>query len=647
MQAHNSTDVLGAQEMIRIMLVALALSTFTASSTMAQINNGNRKEVPALDSPRGAEFKIGGFMGGRIDANVRNWLLTAPESNPAMLQMFRDRDRTPPRDLVPWAGEFAGKYLISAVQAIRLTRDPALRKTVAGFVKDLVATQRPDGYLGPFPSSEGMTGKGRWDLWGQYHVMLGLLLWYRETGDMAAFAACRKCADLFCRTFLDGNKRVVQAGSEEMNESASHVFTLLYEETGEARYLRMAQEIEKDWELPPSGDYVRTALAGVPYYKTPKPRWEGLHIVQAIAELYFITGDEKYRRAFEQIWWTILEGDRHNTGGFSSGEQATGNPYDPRPIETCCTVAWMAITLDMLRMTGDSRAADELELSTWNGAAGAQCPSGRWWTYNTPMDGERKASAHDIVFQARAGSPELNCCSVNGPRSLGILSDWAVMTAQDGIALNWYGPSTLSVRTANGGRVTLTQDTDYPVSGKVRLTVSPDVPQTFVLKLRIPGWSTNTRVWVGDEEIRGTQPGTYLSIGREWTRGTQVELTFDMAPRIWAGEKEAAGKASLYHGPILMAYDPRFDTYDPRALPAIDLIAAPEKPVISVADPKPFLLLRFKTRDNRSIVLCDFASAGAAGNQYASWLPAPGLQPVPFSRENPLRIRAPQQPAAQ
>ena len=41
------------------------------------------------------------------------------------------------------------------------------------------------------------------------------------------------------------------------------------------------------------------------------------------------------------------------------------------------------------------------------------------------MDGVREASAHTIVFQARAGTPELNCCSVNGPRVLGMLGEWA------------------------------------------------------------------------------------------------------------------------------------------------------------------------------------------------------------------------------
>src|SRR6185295_6746999 len=193
-------------------------------------------------------------------------------------------------------------------------------------------------------------------------------------------------------------------GSEEMNQSLIHILCLLYERTGEDRYLRLAREVEKDWETPPSGDYRRAALAGKEFYQFPKPRWESLHAIQGLAELAFITGDPQYRRAFEQIWWSIARFDRHNTGGFSSGEQATGNPYDPRPIETCCTIAWMAITLDRLRMTADPRAADELELSTWNGVLGAQSAGGSWWTYNTPMDGDRKACWHDTDNQRRAGS---------------------------------------------------------------------------------------------------------------------------------------------------------------------------------------------------------------------------------------------------
>ena len=598
----------------------------------------NRPELqrrPTFERDESAHFAFGGFLGERIRANESHWLLVAPDANPAMLQMLRDRDRQPVRDLLPWSGEFAGKYLTSGVQCYRLTRDAALRDYLAAFVQDLIATQDESGYLGAHPREYSLTGKtirpdgsvhDTWDAWNHYHCMLGLLLWHEETGDESALAACRRAADLICRTFLGTDRRLVETGSEEMNLAPIHVLCLLYERTGEERYLEMAREIEREFETPPAGDYVRTALAGLDFYQTPKPRWESLHDIQGIAELYLIAGDERHRRAFEQIWRSIRRGDRHNTGGFSSGEQATGNPYDPRPIETCCTVAWMALSIDMLRLTGSAEVADEIELSTFNGLLGAQSPTGRWWTYDTPMDGTRKASGHDIVFQARAGSPELNCCSVNGPRGLGMLSDWALMRAADGaIVLNYYGPGSFEATLASEAPVRLTQETSYPVSEAVRIEVTLESPERFALRLRVPGWSRRTAVAVNGAPVQDVAPGGYVTIEREWAAGDVVELSFDMSPRLWVGEREAAGKVSVYRGPLLLAYDQRLNALDPHELPTLDaaaLASATIAPAEGLASGRrePLLLVKLLV-GGREVVLCDFASAGVGGNPYLTWLP--------------------------
>jgi DUF1680 family protein len=588
---------------------------------------------PVID----AKPRFRGPMGERLEGNLRNWLLAAPHANPAMLEMFRDRDREPPRDLLPWSGEFAGKYLTSAVLAMRLTDDPGLRTHLQSFVADLIATQASDGYLGPFPQAKRLMGSGLWDVWGHYHCLLGLLLWHEETGDVEALSAGRRSADMLCRIFLDGSHRVLHAGSEEMNQSIVHGLCLLYQRTGEPRYFQLAREVERDWETPPSGDYVRSALAGKPFWQCPKPRWESLHAVQGIAELHYLTGDHRYREAFERIWWSIAEGDRHNTGGFSSGEAATGNPYDPRAIETCCTIAWMALSVDMLRLTGDPVVADELEWSTWNGALGSQHPTGRWWTYNTPMDGERRASAHDIVFQARAGSPELNCCSVNGPRALGMLSEWAVMQADDGIAINYYGPSTFSLTLSSGKTLRVEQATAYPQSGDIRLTVSPTSPERFTLRLRIPHWSARTQVSINGEAAPTPAAGRYLVLDREWRPGDVVELSLNMGLRLWAGERECEVKASLYRGPLLLAYDPRFGTHDPRSLPTLDAARLRETEVACRRPPLPLLLLKLSADNGEDLVLCDYATAGAAGTSYVSWLPIRGAVLQAFTRENPSR----------
>lgn len=603
--------------------------------------------LAAVDDASGAVYRImtptpqttmefDGFVGQRIEVNENNWLMQAPNSNPGMLQMFRDRERNQSANLNPWSGEFAGKYLTSAVLCYRLTRDKELLKHLKWFVREFTATQGEDGYLGPWWSDHRMVGKGIWDLWGQYHCMLGLYLWHKETGDREAFDSCLKCADYFTRYFLDGERRVADAGDYEMNESCAHVFTLLYQETGNTRYLEMAQEIVKDFASPGSGDYIRQALQGKEHFEMPQCRWEGLHAIQAIGEMYHITGDEKYRTAFERIWWSIAKLDRHNTGGFSSGEKAQGNPYHQGAIETCCTIAWMALTVDMIELTGNSRIVDELELSTLNSVLGSQDPNGRWYTYNTPMDGFRVASAHEIVFQARPCSPELNCCSVNAPRGLGFLSQWAVMAGADGsVIVNYYGPSEFKIDMPSGRRLKLSQETDYPRNGRVKLKIDLDAPSRFALKLRIPGWSEKTAVKVDGTEAAAAA-GSYLTIDRDWKQGDKVEIDFDMRPWFWAGERECEGKVSIYRGPILLTWDQRFNTVDP---PEPDLHALPETLPTDGYNPRPWMLLRWPTKDGGSVVLCDFASAGNAGNRYSSWLPASGMAPVVFSQPNPLRLQ--------
>jgi DUF1680 family protein len=589
------------------------------------------KGTLSLRSCDNARFQFGGALGARIDANVDEWLLRAPQANPGMLEMFRVRDRQPVPNLAPWAGEFVGKYLISAIQALRMSPNPALRQQISNVVAELISAQAWDGYLGPFPKATRL--RGNWDLWGHYHVMQALLLWHQATGDAAALLACQRAADLICDRYLEGPLRVYDAGSHEMNMAVIHGLGELQRETGEARYLRMMREIEKDWER--AGDYFRSGLAGVEFFQSPRPRWESLHDLQGLVELHRITGDARYRQAFEHHWRSIARWDRHNSGGFSSGERATGNAYSPAAIETCCTVAWMALTLDMLRLTGDPLCADELELSTFNGAAGAQHPSGRWWTYNTPMDGSREASAHSIVFQARAGTPELNCCSVNGPRSLGMLGEWAVMKDDVGLVVNYYGPGEFTGTLAHGERVVARWETDYPRSASVKIRIEPETPSTFPIKFRIPAWSEKTRLRIDHRPEENVAGGRYLELNREWTKESVVELEFDMSLRFVTGDRDAVGKVSLYRGPLLLAYDQRFNAFDEAGIPSLDLSRLNEAKIVqarahgtsTTSNLEPWLLVEVPTDGSQRVRLCDFASAGAAGTRYRSWLTAQDCPP--------------------
>lgn len=602
-------------------------------------------------------YTFSGYLADYLTGVTEQWLKAAPLANPAMLEIFRDRDRQPFRDMVPWAGEFAGKYLTSAVQTLRLTQDANLKTFIQNFVNQLVQLQDADGYLGPWPQGSRLTGEApnvggkagnTWDAWGHYHAMLGLILWHDESGDKKALSSAIKIADLICEKFLGNTgNRLVDTGSTEMNLAVIHTLCLLYRKTKTEQYLNMALEIVDQFAAegpdgPLAGDYLRSGLAGREFYETPKPRWESLHPIMGMAELYWITGDDRYRTAFEQIWWSIVKLDRHNNGGFSSGEKAQGNPYHQGAIETCCTIAWVAASIEMLRLTENSVVADEIELSTLNSVTGLHSHTGRWVTYNTPMDGVRRASAHDIVFQAREGSPELNCCSVNGPRGLGMISDWALMRCRGGLILNWYGPSTMKVRLSSGVNVELAQNTEYPRTGKITLNISPSRSAQFVLKLRIPYWSSKTRVKLNGERVKSVLRATYLVLDREWKVGDKVELELDMSLHYWVGEKECEGKVSIYRGPILLAYDRRLNTMDPDEIPALDAMTMKGR-LISDKDSLPTVVrMEYTAPDGRKLRLCDFGSAGEGGSPYRSWLRVEQIEKVHFALDNPLRSGRPQ-----
>ena len=611
----------------------------------------------ALRRPESLLCDFGGPVGERLHAVIDQWLLVAPDANPAMLEMFADRDVRPCRNLVPWAGEFAGKYLTSGVQILRATGDVRLRTTLVGFVAHLIRLQCEDGYLGPWPRGHHLTntapnvmGDGpTWDAWGHYHAMLGLMLWADETGDHEAMAAACRIGDLLCALYLgEPDVRLVDTGEADKNLAPAHALAMLHARTREARYLSLAQQIVDEFAAqgadgPLAGDWYRMALAGCAFYETHMPRWESLHPIMALAELHWLTDDGDARRAFEHLWWSIWHNDVHNNGGFSSGERATGNPFDPGAIETCCTIAWMAMSVEMLKLTGDPRVADELEASTLNSVLGMHAASGRWATYNTPSDGARFAAAHQIVFQARAGSPELNCCSVNAPRGLGLLSAWAVMVGGNGVTLNYYGPSTFTVSLGDGVDLALVQETDYPAGGAVRIAVSVSQTADFALRLRIPAWSGRTTCSVNGEAVAGVDAGSYLTLARAWASGDVVELELDIGIRRWEGQRECEGLTSLYRGPVLLAFDPRYNRAISRegglaapdagvgekpwdvtgrevAVPAIAAGSIGEVPAVWHDWLPPMLLFDAETVNGDPLRLCGFASAGQTGTIYRSWL---------------------------
>lgn len=565
---------------------------------------------------------------GALIRNISNrWLIGIRESEPAILDMFRERDILPYRELLPWSGEFAGKYLTGAAYVYRVNPDPALADYIKGFIKELLTLQDNDGYLGCFSNKCHLTGtysqnpdvfirgiggpnanEPTWDSWAHYHMMYGLLLWYDLLGEKAYFNAVEKIADLFINTFYEGKKTILSIGSTEMNLAVYHIFALLYRRTGDTKYYHFALNVEKDIESKGAGEYIKYTLNGYPFYQCPKPRWESMHSIMGIAEMYRSTGEARYLEAVCSIVYSILETDVHNTGAFSTDEQAIGNPFQSGKIETCCVIAYNALVIELLKITGDLRLVDFLERSHYNAVLGYNSPSGYWSTYDTPMIGYKKANFHDIGFQCRPGSPRLNCCSVNAPRGTAALADWIIMQKKNTLYLNYYEDMVLE--TEDG--ISVTVSGGYPANHQIQVTVDT-AGQNQTLAFRIPAWSRRTEITL-DEETCYPEAGTYWTI--PVSGKITVTIRFDFTPYTEAGGGELTGKSSLYIGPVLYG----FDSADNPGI-HFDAIPAIAKQNLKSAHPTLCKDGSIRLTLSEGLILKDFYHLGTSGSIYTSWLP--------------------------
>lgn len=414
-------------------------------------------------------------------------------------------------------------------------------------------------------------------------------------------------ADFFIHTFYNGKKRMIDTGSSEMNLAAIHIFCLLYKDTKEQKYLEFAKEIEKDLTDNRAGNYINNARNNLEFYEFSKPRWESLHIIMGIAKMYECTGDTMYLQAAKQIFYSILKTDIHNTGAFSTNEQAIGTPFHDGAIETCCVIAYNALAVEILKATGDIKIIDFLELSLLNAVMGYYSPTGRWSTYHTPMDGEKCANFHSINFQCRAGSPELNCCSVNAPRGVGMVTQWAVMEEEDTLYINCFEP--LSAVTDKGLTINITGD--YTTNGVIKIQLLSTYTQRIAI--RIPSWSIRTVVTFNDCDLLATA-GEYLYIEQKWNN-TILLIHFDFSFYYLEGQLDFEGKKSIYRGPILFGYDLSLNpSFDFENIPVIAKWELEETLPQRLPDGR--ILLRLKS----GIVLCDFYHLGISGSQYKTWL---------------------------
>ena len=541
-------------------------------------------------------------------------------------------------------GEMWGKAVRSGCMFYRYTADPELKEILSQTVKDLLSTVRPNGSISCVPPEKQPDGPGG-DLWERKYVLLGLDRYYDLVeADPAVLRAMTDQADCIIEQVGEPPKVPITSLGWSPNHIESSTllepFMRLYNRTGEKRYLDFARYIVSTGGSE-GYDIFRQAYDNVPPHEMggPYPKaYEMMSMFEGAVEYYRVTGDEYVRRSFMNLYDNIRRNEITivgNGGGDQPYQPAVmgegwdhtaveqTNPDITRMMETCVGVTWMKFCSQILRLTGDPSAVDEIEKYIYNGLLGAMKPSGDGFSYVNLFNGEKVTN---YGWGTTFGSLPVTCCNLNGPMGLAYIPFVAVMESDRGPVVNLYNAARAELSTPQGDSLSLRIETDFPLSDRVLVRVDPHAASLFTLSLRIPSWSERTVVKVNGKKVRSVEPGAYLSLERIWKPGDRVELTFDMRCRLLDAPRGSnrAGDSfqALVWGPIVLARD---ENIDPDYDEPVRVVAGKDR-VVRVKRVAPTLAstrLEFEVpTDDGPIRMTDYASVnGWEGAHICTWLP--------------------------
>jgi hypothetical protein len=482
------------------------------------------------------------------------------------------------------------KVVEGAAYCLATDRDPGLEKYCDDLIALFAAAQEPDGYLYTSRTIHGEKAPGRasdkrWvndcggykpnlgdshELYNAGHMYEAAVAHFQATGKRTFLDLAVKHADLVAKTWgPDGLK--VPPGHQEIELALFR----LGRATGDRKYFDLAKFL-----LECRGRGHRTGDAAS-YYSDHLPVTQQREVVghavrsgymySGMTDVAAILGDKAYAAAVDALWNDTVNAKLYLHGGVGAvaGREGFGDPYDlPNDgyNETCAAIALSLWNQRLFLLHGDSKYADVLERTIYNGFLSGVSLSGDRFFYPNPL----------VSAGGYARSPWFGCacCPVNVCRFLPSVPGFAYAVRGDALYANLYAAGTASATVA-GTKVALRQETRYPWDGTVKLAVAPEKAAAFSLRLRIPGWAQGRPVPTdlyryADEEkpavklsVNGTdQPLNldkgYAVVTRTWNPGDAATLVLPMpVRRVVAHEKVKAdaGLVALERGPLVFCVE--------------------------------------------------------------------------------------------
>ena len=440
-----------------------------------------------------------------------------------------------------------------------------------GYIHTPVLIGARNGDLDAQPFSDRFA----FEVYNMGHLITAACVHHQVTGKDNFLALAIKTA-----AFLD------TAFSQPTAEQARHAvcpshymaLTDLYRVTGDPWHLELAERFLKMRALvTEGGDDNQDRIPFGEQTEAVGHAVRANYLYAGVADVFAETGDPALLTPLIKIWVNVVQKKMYITGGcgalydgaspdgsteqgaITRTHQAYGRNYQlPNTTahsETCANIGNVLWNWRMFLITGEAKYMDVAELALYNSVLSGVGLNGKDYFYVNALRQTEPLPAELRWARLRVPFVTSFCCPPNVVRTVAQVNGYAYARSNDAIWVNLYGSNTLTTTLADGNKISLTQESQYPWDGKIRITVGQCDTTPFALNLRIPGWASHASAVLNGNPLPALcTPSSYTEIRRAWKSGDSVELNFSMEPQLIESHplvEETRNELAIKRGPIV------------------------------------------------------------------------------------------------
>ena len=463
-----------------------------------------------------------------------------------------------------------------------------MRATLEDWIPKILAAQEPDGYLqtaftlsrdGGKRGVVDTSGFGHWDpkhrgdhegYTGGYFLESAINHYLMtDKKDARMYNAAKKLADCWYNNLGPAPKKAWYDGHQEMEQALVRFGRFVDDMEGDGsgqKYIQLAKFLlDSRYNAAPDErarqEYDQSHLPVVQQYEAVGHAVRAMYTYSGMADVAVETHDPDYQSAVMSLWDNLVNKKYYVTGGVGSGEtsEGFGPNYSLRNAsycESCSSCGAIFFHWKMNLAYHDAKYVDRYEETMYNALLGSTDLEAKHFYYTNPLDAnEPRTSWHTCP-----------CCVGNIARTLLMMPTWLYAKSDDGVNVNLFIGSTVTVENVGGTDVEMVQATNYPWDGKVAITVNPQHAKKFSVRVRVPNRATSdlyastpavsglNSLAVNGSKVKPVIEKGYAVITRSWKPGDKIEFVLPMeVQRVRATDKIEydRAKVALRYGPLV------------------------------------------------------------------------------------------------